>query len=175
MRQDQGSPIVAVIVIKGKTMHDAIQGRHDRCAGRPPDIDAQVQAAGLYARSNIFDTGEEPRRLHLGIDIWGPAGTAVMAPLGWHRALVLPFNNNDSDYGATLILTHNLDGVGFHILYGHLSLNSLKNRYEGQHVSKGEVIAEFGMRFDERQLAASSSFSTDGRYAGMERRLSRRL
>src|SRR5258706_3944251 len=83
----------------------------------------------LYARSKHFDTGEEPRRLHLGIDVWGPAGTAVMAPLdGIVHSFA--FNNNDSDYGATLILTHNLDGVGFHILYGHLSLNSLKNCYE---------------------------------------------
>lgn len=101
----------------------------------------------LYARSRHFDTGEEPRRLHLGIDIWGPAGTRVMAPLdGIVHSFA--FNNNDSDYGATLILTHHLAGVGFHILYGHLSLNSLKNCHEGRHVSKGEVIAEFGMRFE---------------------------
>ncbi len=58
------------------------------------------------------------------------------------------FNNNDSDYGATLILTHNLDGASFHTLYGHLSLNSLKNLSEGKNIKKGEVIAEFGMRFE---------------------------
>jgi murein DD-endopeptidase MepM/ murein hydrolase activator NlpD len=99
----------------------------------------------LYARSRHFDSGEEPRRLHLGVDIWGPAGTKVMAPLGGivHS---FAFNNNDSDYGATLILTHQLEGVGFHTLYGHLSLNSLKNLYEGERVARGEVIAEFGMR-----------------------------
>jgi murein DD-endopeptidase MepM/ murein hydrolase activator NlpD len=101
----------------------------------------------LYARSSHFDTGEEPRRLHLGIDVWGPAGTAVMSPLdGIVHSFA--FNNNDSDYGATLILTHNLEGMGFHTLYGHLSLNSLKNCHEGQYVSKGQVIAEFGMRFE---------------------------
>lgn len=101
----------------------------------------------LYARSRHFDAEEEPRRLHLGVDIWGPAGTAVRAPLdGIVHSFA--FNNNDSDYGATLILTHNIGGVGFHILYGHLSLNSIKNLFEGQHVGKGEVIAEFGMRFE---------------------------
>jgi murein DD-endopeptidase MepM/ murein hydrolase activator NlpD len=89
----------------------------------------------------------EPRRLHLGVDIWGPSGTKVMAPLdGIVHSFA--FNNNDSDYGATIILTHNLDGVSFHTLYGHLSLNSLKNLYEGQLMTKGEVIAEFGMRFE---------------------------
>ncbi|HEY4063347.1 MAG TPA: peptidoglycan DD-metalloendopeptidase family protein [Puia sp.] len=100
----------------------------------------------LYARSRHFG-GDEPRRLHLGIDIWGPAGTKVMSPM---NAVVhsFAFNNNDSDYGATLILTHNLDGIGFHTLYGHLSLNSLKNLYEGKNIQAGEVIAEFGMRFE---------------------------
>lgn len=113
----------------------------------------------LYARSKHFDqpagsetartvSGEaEPRRLHLGIDIWGPAGTKVMSPL---NGIVhsFAFNNNDSDYGATLVLTHNLEGTGFHTLYGHLSLNSIKNLYEGKNIRKGEVIAEFGMRFE---------------------------
>lgn len=97
------------------------------------------------ARTAVLDS--EPRRLHLGVDIWGPAGTRVMVPLpGIVHSFA--FNNNDSDYGATIILTHNLEGVGFHTLYGHLSLNSLKNLHEGQHVTKGEVIAEFGMRFE---------------------------
>jgi murein DD-endopeptidase MepM/ murein hydrolase activator NlpD len=110
----------------------------------------------LYARSRHFDPtgagrgGEgsgEPRRLHLGIDIWGPAGTRVMAPLdGIVHSFA--FNNNDSDYGATLILTHQLEGIGFHTLYGHLSLNSIKNISEGTKIFGGEVIAEFGMRFE---------------------------
>jgi murein DD-endopeptidase MepM/ murein hydrolase activator NlpD len=103
----------------------------------------------LYARSSHFSAaeGEEPRRFHLGTDIWGPAGTPVMAPLdGILHSFA--FNNNDSDYGATMILTHRLDGIGFHTLYGHLSLNSLKNLEEGRRVSRGEVIAEFGMRFE---------------------------
>jgi murein DD-endopeptidase MepM/ murein hydrolase activator NlpD len=126
----------------------------------------------LYARSKHFDdapsalspggsamsTGStssqqgapaeaEPRRLHLGTDIWGPAGTRLMSPLD---AIVhsFAFNNNDSDYGATLILSHNLGGLGFHTLYGHLSLNSLKNLQEGKNIRKGEVIGEFGMRFE---------------------------
>ncbi len=58
------------------------------------------------------------------------------------------FNKEDSDYGATLILTHHLEDTGFHALYGHLSLNSLKNLREGATIRKGQVIGEFGMRFE---------------------------
>jgi murein DD-endopeptidase MepM/ murein hydrolase activator NlpD len=109
-------------------------------AGRTPGL--------LWSAGAIPAEAEtEPRRLHLGVDIWGSTGTKVMAPLdGIVHSFA--FNNKDSDYGATIILTHHLDGVGFHTLYGHLSLNSLKNLYEGQKVTKGEVIAEFGMRFE---------------------------
>lgn len=116
-----------------------------------PKADSSGLANLGVARGGVANRGvaseTEARRLHLGVDIWGPAGTKVMAPLpGIIHSFA--FNNNDSDYGATLILTHNLDGTGFHTLYGHISLNSIKNLYEGQRVAKGEVIAEFGMRFE---------------------------
>ncbi len=38
----------------------------------------------VYSISKVFDAdkpGEEPRRLHLGIDIWGNPHTKVIAPL----------------------------------------------------------------------------------------------
>jgi murein DD-endopeptidase MepM/ murein hydrolase activator NlpD len=111
-------------------------------------IGGYAEHRNLYARSKHFSgDDDEPRRLHLGTDIWGPAGTRVMAPIdGIVHSFA--FNNNDSDYGATIILTHILDGISFHSLYGHLSLNSLKNLSEGKRVRKGEVISEFGMRFE---------------------------
>lgn len=120
----------------------------DRALAAGSESDRGVAGEANPGVTNLgaaYETGA--RRLHLGVDIWGPAGTKVMAPLpGIVHSFA--FNNNDSDYGATLILTHNLDGVGFHTLYGHISLNSIKNLYEGQRVAKGEVIAEFGMRYE---------------------------
>ena len=94
--------------------------------------------------------GAEPRRLHLGIDIWGKPHTKVMAPMD---GLVhsFAFNNAFGDYGATIILTHNLEGQTFFTLYGHLSLNSIKNIQEGEHIKKGDVFAEFGIPFENGQ------------------------
>ncbi|MBS1655382.1 MAG: peptidoglycan DD-metalloendopeptidase family protein [Bacteroidetes bacterium] len=123
-------------------------------------INSRLQSAGarygiggynenrtIYSSSKVFDDNEpggEPRRLHLGIDIWGKPYTKVMAPLGGiiHS---FAFNNHFGDYGATLILSHYIDGFTFYTLYGHLSLNSIKNIQEGDRVRKGDVIAEFGI------------------------------
>ncbi|HEY1023157.1 MAG TPA: peptidoglycan DD-metalloendopeptidase family protein [Flavisolibacter sp.] len=106
----------------------------------------------VYSRSNVFDAphGGEPRRLHLGTDIWGKPYTKVMAPLdGIVHSFA--FNNAYGDYGATIILTHQLEGVSFHTLYGHLSLNSLKNLQEGDMVRRGDVFCEFGIPFENGQ------------------------
>lgn len=100
----------------------------------------------IYSRSEVFDNnnGSEPRRLHLGADIWGAPNTKVMAPLdgivhsfGFHPEL--------GNYGAVIILSHQLEGVSFYTLYGHLSLGSIQNLGEGQRLAKGDVFAEFGI------------------------------
>ncbi|WP_276503128.1 peptidoglycan DD-metalloendopeptidase family protein [Terrimonas pollutisoli] len=116
----------------------------------------------VYSRSKLFDSSEitktqnvktnadEPRRLHLGIDIWGKPHTAVMAPC---NGIVHSFAFNDSfgDYGTTIILTHQLKGVTFYTLYGHLSLNSIKNLREGELIKQGEIFAEFGLPHENGQ------------------------
>ena len=88
--------------------------------------------------------GAEPRSLHLGTDIWGKPHTAVKAPL---NGIVHSFAYNDAfgDYGATIILTHQLNGISFYTLYGHLGLSSIKNLQEGQRIFKGDIFAEFGI------------------------------
>ncbi len=106
----------------------------------------------IYSRSRVFDApnGQEPRRLHLGIDVWGKPYTRVMAPLdGVVHSFA--FNNAYGDYGATIVLTHHLEGLTFHTLYGHLSLNSLKNLQEGQNIKGGDVFSEFGIPFENGQ------------------------
>ena len=97
----------------------------------------------VYSRSKVFDAVDEPRRLHLGIDIWGEADTPVFAALdGVVHSFA--FNNRYGDYGATIILQHQLDGFVFHTLYGHLSLKDLHGLYEGKAITKGALVAHFG-------------------------------
>lgn len=97
----------------------------------------------IYARSSVFDTTEEPRRLHLGIDIWGVAGTPVFAPFGGY-VHSFAFNDQYGDYGATIILHHQLDEISFNTLYGHLSLKDIVGLREGQYITRGEEFAHFG-------------------------------
>ena len=96
----------------------------------------------VYRRIGLFE-GVEPRSVHLGIDIWGPAGTKVYAPLGG-TVHSYAFNNNYGDYGATVILQHQLDTKVFHTLYGHLSLDDLMHLKEGKYISRGELVGHFG-------------------------------
>ncbi|PWS27228.1 peptidase M23 [Pedobacter yonginense] len=99
----------------------------------------------IYARSAHFDTEEEPRRLHLGVDVWGPVGLPIYT---FYDATVHSFanNNNFGDYGATIILGYEIDGLKFQALYGHLSLASLNNLTEGQFIPAGTKIAELGAK-----------------------------
>ncbi len=106
-------------------------------------IGGYMEHRTIYARSKHFDTDGEPRRLHLGVDIWGDAGTPVYAPLD---GTVHSFqdNNNFGDYGPTIILQHDLDGLQLFSLYGHLSRGSLAGISVGLAISKNQQIATFG-------------------------------
>ncbi len=100
----------------------------------------------MYNKSAVFDAdkpGEEPRRLHLGIDIWGESGTPVFAFMGG-MVHSFAFNKKSGDYGATLILLHQLDGIPFYSLYGHISLNDINKIQAGGYVIRGQQIAHFG-------------------------------
>ncbi|NDK55896.1 peptidoglycan DD-metalloendopeptidase family protein [Pontibacter fetidus] len=97
----------------------------------------------IYRRSEHFDVAAESRNLHLGIDIWMEAETPVYTPLD---AIVHSFqdNNNFGDYGPTIILQHELEGVTFYTLYGHLSRKSLEGLEVGKAFKKGDRIAWLG-------------------------------
>ena len=97
----------------------------------------------VYSRSSVFDDTLEPRRLHLGLDIWGKSGTPVFA-IADGIVHSFAFNNRSGDYGATSIVKHEIEGSILHSLYGHLSLKDLQGLRVDEHISKGQLIAHFG-------------------------------
>lgn len=96
-----------------------------------------------YERSEVFRVGNEYRSVHLGLDLWCPAGTRIAAPVD---AKVHSFADNASfgDYGPTIILEHTLDGAPLYALYGHLSRESLRPLTKGASIARGEVFATLG-------------------------------
>lgn len=104
-----------------------------------------LEQRAIYDRSNYFYTENETarRNIHLGIDIWCPFGTAVIAP---YPARVHSFqdNKNYGDYGPCAILEHQLNECKFYSLYGHLSRRSLKFLRVGAVIKKGETFAVLG-------------------------------
>ena len=98
-------------------------------------------APGFRSRG---ERGPESRTLHLALDLFAPAGTAVHAPLA---GTVISVTDNDQplDYGPTVILRHTTpDGTGFHTLFGHLDRATLDHLAPGRRVRPGDVIAHLG-------------------------------
>ncbi|MEE8146188.1 MAG: aminotransferase class III-fold pyridoxal phosphate-dependent enzyme, partial [Longimicrobiales bacterium] len=86
----------------------------------------------------------EQRTVHLGVDVFLEAGSAVLAPIA---GKVHSFHNNADplDYGPTIILEHEPDGgPRFFTLYGHLSEDSLDGLNKGAEVERGEELARLG-------------------------------
>lgn len=106
-------------------------------------IGGYLENRTVYSRSRVFDGTTEPRTLHLGIDIWGKAHTPIMAPLD---GIVHSKGNHTAygNYGATIILQHDLDGFSFFTLYGHLSEKDLAIEVNTP-VHAGTTFAHFGI------------------------------
>ncbi|WP_423818429.1 peptidoglycan DD-metalloendopeptidase family protein [Salinimicrobium sp. TIG7-5_MAKvit] len=115
---------------------------------------------GLYRRSKLFSSAEDEeliRNRHIGVDIWAPAGTAVLAVLD---GKIHSFRNNDNfgDYGPTIILEHGAEGKHFYTLYGHLQRKSLEGLAVGQMLRQGEQIAALGDASENGNYAAHLHF-----------------
>lgn len=90
------------------------------------------------------DKGERRyKAIHLGIDIWLPEGTPIYTPL---TGVVHSFKHNTEQLtnGPTIITEHAIDEVPFWILYGNLSIGTLRNVQEGKTVRSGDWIGNVG-------------------------------
>ena len=103
-----------------------------------------LEHRNLYSNNkNFLGIGKAQRTVHLGIDFWTKAGTAVLVPFA---GKVHSFKNNVArgDYGPTIILVHEIAGFRFHTLYGHLSKESLQGLEIGKTVNEGYILGTLG-------------------------------
>ena len=102
--------------------------------------------------SDIFQAptpgAPEWRTVHMGVDLFLPAGSPVFTPFD---ALVhsVALNAGPLDYGPTVILEHPVEGshtpsLRFWTLYGHLADDVLASLTPGEQLSKGAVFARVG-------------------------------
>lgn len=96
-------------------------------------LPAKGPISGVFGSQRVFNG--EPKRPHYGLDIAGPVGTAINAPLDG----VVTLAHADMYYsGGTLIIDH---GLGVSSTFIHLSLIVVKS---GDMVKQGQKIAEMG-------------------------------
>jgi murein DD-endopeptidase MepM/ murein hydrolase activator NlpD len=117
----------------------------ERIAGADPPvgIGRYNEDRVLYRHSPLFDGTAERRSIHLGIDLFVVEDSTIYTPL---RGRVFAYANNArlGDYGPTVILDHDLDGVRFFTLYGHLSCATLEDIQIGATLEAGERVGEVG-------------------------------
>ncbi len=133
-----------------------------RAQGAEVGIGRYGEARLLYS-SALFGTGEEAadpqsraladlrterRTVHLGLDVFAPAGTAVRAP--WPGIVrVVADNRQPQDYGPVVILEHEAEAGGvFYTLYGHLSRASIAALPEGLSVDHGQAFGTIGEPYE---------------------------
>ncbi|MDO9551661.1 peptidoglycan DD-metalloendopeptidase family protein [Rhodonellum sp.] len=112
--------------------------------GKDFGIGGYFEKRAIYRRSAVFATAEEDfRDIHLGIDIWGAAGSPVFAPL---EGKVHSFQDNAGfgNYGPTIILEHALKGFSFYTLYGHLSRADIRDLEVGKVIAAGSEFCRLG-------------------------------
>ncbi len=109
----------------------------------------------VYQADQFKSTSDAPRTIHLGVDIFLPAGSPIYSPL---PGRIHSFQDNalPLDYGPTIILEHDAEfaiadereptGRTFYTLYGHLSRQSLEGLQAGQPIAAGQQIATLGDR-----------------------------
>lgn len=83
------------------------------------------------------------RNIHMGVDIWAPAGEPVFSPLD---GIIAYKANHDEEgnYGPTIVLRHTIAGKDMYALYGHLSLQTYQLCKIGKNVQAGEIIGRLG-------------------------------
>jgi len=132
--------------------HDDLYESEERLTAFRQDHPGALLANGYLEKRSFYNTPAfsrmkkgkvEYRNIHLGTDFWIEAGTPVHAPL--EGEVVISHNNAEhKDYGPTVVLRHQIEGVNLFSLYGHLSIESLVLSPVGRTITQGSQIGTIG-------------------------------
>ena len=135
-----------VQIFDAQKLDDTVQGMI-RESGAVVGLGHYNEVRPLYTTDQFAVTGNEGpawRSVHIGLDVFMPAGTPVFAPLD---GIVHSFANNlgERDYGPTILLEHQVgDGFTFFTLYGHLDEASIADLQPGQKIYQGQAFCWMG-------------------------------
>ncbi|MCC2546641.1 peptidoglycan DD-metalloendopeptidase family protein [Hymenobacter sp. BT175] len=140
-----GNPVVAQADLRDTPQFEMLIEQLLSARQATVGVGGYLENRVIYRRSpGLFGDPVVPARsLHLGVDVWLPAGVPVLAPLP-ARVHSRQDNVGFGDYGPTVILEHELEGTWFYTLYGHLSRKELADLTPGQELAKGQAFATVG-------------------------------
>jgi len=149
----------SVLAIKHDQVVDLTQGSSDRQLAteeerktpspKPSNSDQTSYSIGRFDEnrpnmysSDLFITNqEEPRTLHVGLDLGGPVGCPVHAFCDG-TVVFAGYNEPLGDYGHVVVIEHSIRDQSLFALYGHLG--SDQRAVQGQSVQAGDVIGVLG-------------------------------
>ena len=97
----------------------------------------------MYQRSELFEKVGEKRDIHIGLDLWADAKTPVLAAFDG-TIYGAQYNEGLGNYGATLVVKHQIEGFEFFTLYGHLSWSSIEKMPVETKIKQGSTIGYLG-------------------------------
>lgn len=100
-----------------------------------------LYTANTYEREG--NQGNENRTVHLGVDFWLPAGTAVQS-IFEGKVFAAVDDAGYKEYGGLVILEHKTRNLSFFSLYGHLSVESALKHKKGDWIKKGDLLGNLG-------------------------------
>lgn len=117
-------------------------GKHGFTLGLGPWGERRIIYTAPFFQSTLLDGAR--RNVHLGLDIFAPAGTEMFTPLA-ATVVAATINPEPQDYGGLILLEHEPEpGLRFWTLWGHLDHASVRERHIGEKLQAGAFVARLG-------------------------------
>jgi 4-aminobutyrate aminotransferase-like enzyme/Ser/Thr protein kinase RdoA (MazF antagonist)/murein DD-endopeptidase MepM/ murein hydrolase activator NlpD len=142
------APVVAAARPDAKVLVLPADADLTAAAALPDGVDLAVGRYGedrpVYTVDEFAGADGERRTVHLGLDLFVPAGEPVYAPFDGD-VVAVAVRPAALDYGGTLLLRHETsNGAPFWLLLGHLAREVTTRVRPGQRVARGERVATVG-------------------------------